>query len=210
MFMPPRRTELTTPEKGGAAQSATTVRHALSCTGETKHGDAPAGAGPDPDGGYLAVSRRFRARPCDPDVEQRPGKPRGDDGRDRRPPPVDVERGTRQQAGRRMDRRQPSWGSAQRRPRIRRAMVQRLRTALLAAPADSLRDPRARGPDATGYRPDGRHAVSQYCARDRAMVPRPCADGGRLDARNTVPRQQGSGGVAAKERGEAQGGLGNC
>ncbi len=42
-------------------------RVCLSCGGESKHGVAAAGAGRDPDRGYLAVSRQLRAGPGDPD-----------------------------------------------------------------------------------------------------------------------------------------------
>ena len=52
------------------------------------------------------------------------------------------------------------------------------RPALLAAPADALRHPRAGGPGAEGGRPDGRHAVSQHRAADRPMVSRPGAHRG--------------------------------
>ena len=57
--------------------------------------------------------------------------------------------------------------------RGRGAVDGQLPSALLAASADAVRQPRAGGSRAEGGRPDGRHTVSQHRAADRPLVPRP-------------------------------------
>ena len=97
-------------------------RVCLSCGGECKHGLAAAGAGRDPDRGYLAVPRQLRAGSGDPDDDQQPGQPRRDDDRDRGSAAADLARRTGRQADRHVDGRQSPRGAAQRRATGRRAV----------------------------------------------------------------------------------------
>src|SRR6478736_10007886 len=108
-------------------------RVCLSCGGERKHGVAAAGAGRDPDRGYLAVSGQLRAGPGDPDDEQQPGQPRWDDDRDRGSAAVDLARRTGRPADGHVDGRKSPRGAAARRATGHRAVDEQLPPALLAA-----------------------------------------------------------------------------